>query len=219
MGFPEDYPDSEMAVTVKVESEDELTPRERKEVVADVNLFVAFRRRLAHNDLQTLRRELANVIVIDEAHGSQSHEIHPATGEPMASASEQELLAFRSLLQFFEARRDLLDDALTAPKAAELLGVSRQTPLNRVRDNTLLAVLDRGAYRFPTWQFDPQGEGGVLPGLPDVLDALEPQQPFAKLVWLRRPNPTLEGREPLDLLRDREIEPVLDAAHAAAELP
>jgi hypothetical protein len=203
-----------MAVTVKVEPEDELTPRERRDVVADVNLFIALRNRLARSELRTLRHELANVGVIDEAHSP-----HPATGEPMASASEQALLAFRSLLQFFEARRDLLNDALTAPQAAELLGVSRQTPLNRVRDNTLLAVLDRGAYRFPVWQFDPQGEDGVLPGLPDVLDALEPQQPFAKLVWLRRPNPTFEGREPLDLLRDRELEPVKDAARAAAELP
>jgi hypothetical protein len=209
-----------MAVTVKVEPEDELTPRERRDVVADVNLFIALRNRLAHSDLKTLRHELANVVVIDEeTQGSQSRDIHPATGEPVASASEQALLAFRSLLQFFEARRDLLDSALTAPQAAALLGVSRQTPLNRVKDNTLLAVLDRGAYRFPVWQFDPQGEDGVLPGFPDVLDALEPQQPFAKLVWLRRPNPTLEGREPLDLLRDRELEPVMDAAHAAAELP
>jgi excisionase family DNA binding protein len=198
---------------VKIDLEDELTPSERKDVVADVKLFIAFRKRLAPSDLRTLRRELANVV------SSPSGEIHPATGEPVASASEQALLAFRSLLQFFEARRDLLDGALTAPQAAELLGVSRQTPLNRVRDNTLLAVLDRGAYRFPAWQFDPQGEDGVLPRLPDVLDALEPQQPFAKLVWMRRPNPTLAGREPLDLLREREAEPVLDAAHAAAELP
>jgi hypothetical protein len=208
-----------MAVTVKVEPEDELTPRERKDVVADVELFIAFRKRLARSDLQTLRRELANVVVIDEAHSFQSREIHPATGEPAASASEQELLAFRSLLHLFEVRHDLLDGALTAPQAAELLGVSRQTPLNRVRDNTLLAVLERGAYRFPVWQFDPRGEDGVLPGLPDVLKALEPQQPFAKLVWLRRPNPTLEGREPLDLLRDRDIDPVVGAARAAAELP
>jgi Protein of unknown function (DUF2384) len=207
-----------MAVTVKIEPEAELTPRERREVVADLNLFIALRSLLSRRDLQTLRQELANVVV-DEAHSSESREIHPVTGEPTASASEQALLAFRSLLQFFEARRDLLDGALTAPQAAELLGVSRQTPLNRVRDNTLLGVLDRGAYRFPVWQFDPQGEDGVLPGLPDVLAALEPQQPFAKLVWLRRPNPTLAGREPLDLLREREAEPVMDAAHAAAELP
>ena len=208
-----------MAVRVEVEPDEELTPRERKEVVADVNLFIALRNRLGHTDLRTLRHVLATVVVPGEAHRSQSREIHPATGEPVPSESEQALLGFRSLLQFFEARRDLLDDALTAPQAAGLLGVSRQTPLNRAKDNTLLAVLDRGAYRFPVWQFDPQGEGGVLPGLPDVLDALEPQQPFAKLVWLRRPNPTLEGRQPVALLRAHELEPVIDAANAAAALP
>lgn len=207
-----------MAITVTVEPEDELTARERRDVATDVNLFLALRNRLAPSDLQTLRRELANVVV-DETQSPQRRETHPATGEPLASASDQALLAFRSLLQFFETRRELLKDALTAPQAAELLGVSRQTPLNRVRDNTLLGVLDRGAYRFPIWQFDPRAEDGVLPGLPNVLDALEPQQPFAKLVWLRRPNPTLEGHEPLDLLRDRELDPVVDAAHAAAELP
>ena len=208
-----------MAVRVKVEPDEELTPRERKEVVADVNLFIALRNRLAHGDLRALRNELAHVVVLDEARNSRNRAIHPATGEPVPSELEQGLLGFRSLLQFFEARRELLNDTVTAPQAAELLGVSRQTPLNRVKDNTLLAVLDRGAYRFPIWQFDPQGEDGVLPGLPEVIDALEPQQPFAKLVWLRRPNPTLAAREPVELLRDREIEPVVGAAHAAAELP
>jgi hypothetical protein len=108
---------------------------------------------------------------------------------------------------------------MTAPQVAELLGVSRQTPSNRLKDNTLLAVLDRGAYRFPVWQFDPQGEDGVLVGLPEILDALEPQPPFAKLVWLRRRNPTLTDRSPAEALRHRQIESVVDAAHAAAELP
>ena len=32
-----------MAVSVKVDPEDELTPRQRNEVVADVNLFIALR--------------------------------------------------------------------------------------------------------------------------------------------------------------------------------
>ena len=208
-----------MAVSVKVDPEDELTPRQRNEVVADVNLFIALRNQLAQRDLRTLRDEISNILVIDEMHRVDTPRIHPATGEPVPSEADQALLAFRSLLQFFASRRYLLDDALTAPQAAELLGVSRQTPLNRLRDNTLLAVLDRGAYRFPVWQFDPQGEDGVLPGLPEALDSLEPQQPFAKLVWLRRPNPTLGGREPVELLRDRKIEPVIDAARAAAELP
>lgn len=208
-----------MAIRVEIEPVEELTPRQRKEVVADVNLFIALRNRLANRDLRALRNELAHSLVVDEAHHSRGDEVHPATGGPVPTESERALLGFRSLLRFFEARRDVLDDALTAPQAAELLGVSRQTPLNRVKENTLLGVLDRGAYRFPVWQFDPQGDDGILPGLPDVLDALEPQQAFAKLMWLRRPNPTFEGREPVELLRDREIEPVIGAAHAAAELP
>ena len=46
--------------TVKVEPEEELTPRERKDVVADVNLFLALRNQLGRNDLRTLRQELWN---------------------------------------------------------------------------------------------------------------------------------------------------------------
>ena len=76
-----------MAVTVKIEPEEELTPRERREVVADLELFIALRSLLPRRDLQTLRQELANVVV-DEAHGSESREIHPAPGEPVATASE-----------------------------------------------------------------------------------------------------------------------------------
>jgi hypothetical protein len=209
-----------MAIRVTVEPEATLPPRERRQVVEDVNLFIVLRDRLARRDLRALRNELAHLAVgLDEDRHPSADEPHPVTGEPIPSQTEQAQLGFRSLLQFFERRRRLLEDALTAPQAAELFGVSRQTPLNRARDNTLLGILDRGAYRFPAWQFDPQGEDGVLPGLPDVLDALDPQQPFAKLVWLRRPNPTLGGQEPVALLRQRKIEPVVDAAHAAAELP
>jgi hypothetical protein len=51
-----------------------------------------------------------------------------------------------------------------------------------------------------------------------VLRALEPQDPFAKLVWLRRPNATLKA-EPVEALRSGHVERVVDAARAAAELP
>lgn len=209
-----------MAVRVTIEPEDAFPRRKLEEVVEDVTLFVELRNRLAPSELRALRNELAHLAVADdEARRSSPDERHPVTGEPIPSSAERAQLGFRTMLRFFEARRRLLDDALTAPQAAEVLGVSRQTPLNRSKDNTLLAILDRGAYRFPAWQFDPQGEDGVLPGLPEVLEALEPQQAFSKLFWLRRPNPTLSQREPLELLRKRNLEPVVDAARAAAELP
>src|SRR5215213_3755866 len=131
-----------MAVRVKIEPDSALPRREREQVVYDVNLFLALRDRLPRRDIRALRNELAHVIV-DESRPSKADETHPVTGEPVHAPQEQALLGFRSLLQFFEARRELLDDALTAPQVAELLGVSRQTPLNREKEKTLLGVLDR----------------------------------------------------------------------------
>jgi hypothetical protein len=206
-----------MAVTVKVEPGNALPRRERKKLVETVTLFADLLSRVQRGDLWAIHRDLARWNIEER---DASGEVHPVTGRPAASREEQALVAFRSLLQLFEARRALLEeDTITAPQVAELLGVSRQTPLNRVRDKTLLAVLDRGAWRFPLWQFDAEGPDGVLAGLPKVLKALEPQPQFSKLVWLRRANATLGGREPIEVLRKGQVAPVLDAARAAAQLP
>ena len=195
-----------------------LRRREREQVVEDLNLFALLRDRLPTRDLRALRDELAHLASLEEGRSQPSGEIHPATGEEIASPEEQAHLGFRSLLSLFEARHMLLDEALTAPQVAKLLRSSRQTPLNRVRNNTLLGVQVNGVWRFPTWQFDAEGDHGVIRGLPQVLRALEPQEPFAKLVWLCRPNATLKA-PPVELLRAGEVERVVDAARAAAELP
>ena len=79
----------------------------------------------------------------------------------------------------------------------------RQTPHDRVKAGTLLGILDRGALRFPAWQFDPEGEDGVVPGLSDVLRSLS-LSPFGKASWLSRPNPYLEGRTPAEAMKAGE---------------
>ncbi|MGH3147230.1 MAG: hypothetical protein ACRDTR_15645, partial [Rubrobacter sp.] len=99
----------------------------------------------------------------------------------------------------------------TAPQVANLLDTTRQTPHDRVRSGTLLAVFDRGVWRFPAWQFDPEGPDGVIEGLPDVLQALH-ASPLAKASWLVRPNQYLEGRTPLETLKEGLKEPVKNAA-------
>jgi hypothetical protein len=209
-----------MAVRGRVDPEKALPRRKREEVAETLELFADLLSRVPRNDLQALYRDLLGSSIRGEEQLDRNREVHPVTGRPAASREEQALVAFRSLLQLFEARRSLLEeDTITAPQVAELLGVSRQTPLNRVRENTLLAVLDRGAWRFPLWQFDANGPDGVLSGLPKVLKALEPQPHFSKLAWLRRVNPTLGGLEPVEVLRKGGIEPVVDAARAAAQLP
>src|SRR4051812_10526818 len=46
-------------------------------------------------------------------------------------------------------RRELLAGTKTASEVAALLGTSRQTPHDRLESGTLIAVYDRGAWRFP----------------------------------------------------------------------
>src|SRR5438067_274553 len=143
-----------MAVRVKVDPEAALPRREREELVETITLFADLLSRVERRQLRAIHVDLARSNIL----GGDDHDVHPATGQTRATREEQALVAFRSLLQLFEARRALLEqDTITAPQVAELLGVSRQTPLNRVREKTLVAVLDRGVWRFPLWQFDADG--------------------------------------------------------------
>ena len=127
-----------------------------------------------------------------------------------AEAAALELSANR---QAFARRHELLAGALTASQAAALLGTTRQTPYDRAGKKTLLAVMDRGHLRFPSWQFDAGGPNGVVAGLPDALRALD-VAPLGKVSWMTRPNPYLEGRTPLQALKDGDLARVVDQARA-----
>ena len=139
------------------------------------------------------------------------------TGGREYSLSERIALEAANLQRSFDLRRQVLADSLTAPGVAKLLGTTRQTPYDRARKGTLLAVMDRGVLRFPCWQFDPAGPGGVIDGLPEVLQAL-PVSALAKASWLTKPSPYFEGRTPLETLKAGEKERVLDAARAVGAL-
>lgn len=153
--------------------------------------------------------------------------LHSVTQESKSTAAEDALVAeftgyqfseverreleFASLVRNFRWRRELLKGALSASQVADLLGTSRQTPHDRVKSNSLLAVLDRGAWRFPVWQFDPEGPDGVIDGLPEVLKALKVSQ-LSKLSWLVRPNSFLDGLTPVEALKQGQKERVITEA-------
>lgn len=126
------------------------------------------------------------------------------------SSSERALLESEMLLRSFERRQDLLAGALTASQVADLLGTTRQTPYDRLKRGTLLAVYDRGAWRFPAWQFDPSGPDGVVPFLSEVIQALH-VNPLSKVSWLATSNPVLEA-SPIEALRRGEVDHVLELA-------
>jgi hypothetical protein len=127
------------------------------------------------------------------------------------AAEERAAAEVEVVQRSFARRRELLADSLSSSQVAKLLGTSRQTPHDRQASGTLLAVMDRGAYRFPRWQFDPDGEDGVVSGLPAVLRALD-VSPLAKVAWLTRANPMLDGRTPLACLKSGETARVIALA-------
>lgn len=133
------------------------------------------------------------------------------------SEEERIELETRALLQSFRHRQELLRDSLSATQVAELLSTTRQTPHDRAKSGSLLAVLDRGTLRFPIWQFDPQGPDGVIEGLPRVLRALHVPA-LSKVSWLQRLNPFLAsgngdaGITPLEALKRGEVERVVEIA-------
>lgn len=139
--------------------------------------------------------------------------VEEITGGRRWSPEERASMEVRVLLDSFGHRRELLRGSLTAPEVARALGTSRQTPHDRVKSGMLLGVRDRGALRFPAWQFDPEEPYGVLEGLPEVLRELR-GSPLAKASWFVNDNSYL-GMRPLDVLRKGEVGRVVRAARAA----
>lgn len=128
---------------------------------------------------------------------------------------DEEIAEAVSLLKrSFAFRRQLFERSLSNTEVANLLGTSRQTPHDRAAQGALLAVKDySGALRYPLWQFDPEGPGGVVEGLPAVLRTLD-LTPWEKAGWLSQAHPVLDGTSPIDALRQGRLHAVLDLARA-----
>ncbi len=100
---------------------------------------------------------------------------------------------------------------LTPEAVAERLSRTRQAVHQRQRKGQLLAVPGvRGAV-YPVWQFT---EDGVLPGIPEVLEALGSTPPAMAVQFFLTGRDTLGGERPLDVLRAGRVD---DVRHAAAE--
>lgn len=133
---------------------------------------------------------------------------------PPAKAFEPGARA-RALLRGIEiAEADLATSggAFDFPQVQRLLrGVSRQRIDQRVQEGSLLTVPGpSNRRRFPVMQFD--AEGNVIAGLDRVRDCLGFTSPWAVLNFLTNPLDDLKGQKPIDLLRQGEIEPVLEVA-------
>ncbi len=121
-------------------------------------------------------------------------------------------LELANLHRLYERRRRLLAKSLTSTEVAELLDwKTRKTIHDKLKAKDILGIKDKGVYKFPLWQFDPEGDDGILDGLPQVLKALQVSD-FTKLNRLSKPHPAFDNQTPIEMLKQGKIDDVVTEA-------
>ena len=75
----------------------------------------------------------------------------------------------------------------------------------------MLALRGGRRLRYPDWQFDLAGPKRVLDGLVEVLHEID-TDPLDQAAWLLHAEPQLQGRSPLDALRQGKADLVVAIA-------
>jgi len=120
------------------------------------------------------------------------------------------LLELANLERYYECRRQLLENSITTPQVAKIIGCQAITTVHdRRKAGTLLGLKDNGVYKFPLWQFDPEGDDGVIDGFPEVVAVLDVSD-FAKLNWFNKPHKAFDGATPIEILKKGEFEDLED---------
>ncbi len=96
---------------------------------------------------------------------------------------------------------------ISADQAAHRLGISKTSVLERFKKGQLLGWREtrQKAVRFPVWQF---AHDEVLTGLPKVLSILSKSSQiddWGRIMFFLNPRDSLEGKRPLDALREGRI--------------
>ena len=120
------------------------------------------------------------------------------------------LLELENLKLLNQRRQNLLKDSLTSTQVADLMGWQHhKTASDRLKANTLIGVKDRGVYKFPLWQFDPEGEDGIVDGLPELLSRLNVSN-FRKINWLTKPMTAFDNLTPVEVLKKGNKDDIAD---------
>lgn len=129
-----------------------------------------------------------------------------------ADAVEKDLheARLRGLARMAQLRK-AAEPVLETGEVCELLGVSRETIRKKVDRKQLLALPKGGDRVFPAFQFR---EGDILPGIAEVLLALETDSPFVALSFLLNKNADWKRKTACEMLQLGNLEPVLVEARA-----
>lgn len=137
--------------------------------------------------------------------------LDPALWGPSPAPADRKRAALENLRRQYRARRAVADASLTRPEAAELLEVSEQAVLDRLKSGDLIGLKKGREWRLPAWQFHADTETGFVPGLSRV-GAVFPGGAVSLTEWAQTPNSDLGGATPADALTAGQVEDVVRAA-------
>ncbi|MGF1656896.1 MAG: hypothetical protein ACFCU3_07965 [Verrucomicrobiales bacterium] len=112
--------------------------------------------------------------------------------------------------------------SMSAEQTRKLLGLSKEAVLKRYKNKTLLGWREtrQRAVRFPKWQFSPDSEDRLLPGLSAVLAILKQDaslDDWGRILFFLNKRESLKGKRALDLLRDGDVQGIAALAQTACE--
>lgn len=111
----------------------------------------------------------------------------------------------RGLRRMAELRKEA-EPCLETGQVCGLLGVTRETIRKKVDRKQMLALPKGGDRVFPAFQFK---DGNIVPGLGEVLEALDTDSTFVELSFLLSESPHFEGRTAIDALQSGDTECVV----------
>jgi hypothetical protein len=161
---------------------------------------------------------LADALSQTSARGTMVHVLSALA--PSDEESEAQQLRDRALERAVLMQEHLRESAggfQSTGWVAEHLGIRRQSVDKRRREGKLLALDTPTGYAFPACQFT---AGGTVPGLEDVLAAMQGGSFWETLSGLVTPSPALDGRSVIAALQaartDEERQRIVSIARAYA---
>ena len=144
-----------------------------------------------------------------------------AFGAAFPSTKRENRLA-NAIARGLSARQQLIAEeggSLSADDAAKEIGLSKTAILNRYHHGNIIGWREerQNAVRFPVWQLS---EHHVLPGIEETLRVLNKDgriDDWGRMLFFLQKNLRLNGKRPLDYLRENKLDPVLVAAQAYVE--
>lgn len=133
----------------------------------------------------------------------------------LTDATEKKLQAarLRGLTRTAELRK-AAEPCLETGQVCALLGVTRETIRKKVDRKQLLALPKGGERVFPAFQFK---DGNVVPGLGEVMEALDTDSIFVRLSFLLSKNPLFGNHTAIEELQAGNLESVILEARSLFE--